>query len=311
MVVLALWYTLRMEGDRWWVGTLLLMSPRWPFAAPLILLWPWALLRRRWLSIAATAGATFIMLAPVMGFRAAFPGSGSERGEMRVLSCNVHRTQLDVGGLSRFIAEVSPDVVALQDWSTKNDELMLFPGEGWHIKKEGELLVASRFPIGKVTALQLPLEADVPDGERGAAAWFELETPRGTLNVINVHLASPHVGLLTVTTDRGAKLAENSQRRWRESELLRVMTDSVVGPLVLAGDFNTPDDSPIYREHWGEFADAFDERGAGFGFTYLIGHTQLRIDHILADQSWQFVRCSIGPQVGSPHRPLVADLNSR
>ena len=38
--------------------------------------------------------------------------------------------------------------------------------------------------------------------------------------------------------------------------------------------------SPIFREHWGGFADAFSECGWGLGYTYLNTHTQIRIDHV-------------------------------
>ena len=34
----------------------------------------------------------------------------------------------------------------------------------------------------------------------------------------------------------------------------------------------------------------------------------VRIDHILAGPGWRCGRCWVGPDVGSPHRPLLADL---
>jgi endonuclease/exonuclease/phosphatase (EEP) superfamily protein YafD len=34
----------------------------------------------------------------------------------------------------------------------------------------------------------------------------------------------------------------------------------------------------------------------------------VRIDHILAGPGWQAERCWVGPDVGSPHRPVIADL---
>jgi vancomycin resistance protein VanJ len=138
-----------------------------------------------------------------------------------------------------------------------------------------------------------------------------VQTPRGSVYLINVHLSSPHGALLEVFKDSGKTLAANAHRRWTQSEAVRTLTEEVQGPVVLAGDFNTTDDSPIFREHWADFADGFAERGSGFGYTYLINHTQLRIDHILADPSWKFIHCWVGPQVGSPHRPLVADLQVR
>jgi vancomycin resistance protein VanJ len=34
----------------------------------------------------------------------------------------------------------------------------------------------------------------------------------------------------------------------------------------------------------------------------------VRIDHILAGPGWYCARCWVGPDVGSPHRPVLADL---
>jgi endonuclease/exonuclease/phosphatase family metal-dependent hydrolase len=150
-----------------------------------------------------------------------------------------------------------------------------------------------------------------PAGERGAAAVFELKGPSGSIFLLNMHLASPHAGLVSFGRDKGSTLSANIDRRWRESEIVRGAAERVRGPLLMAGDFNTTDDSPIFIENWAEYTDAFSERGAGFGYTYLINLTQLRIDHILAGSSWEVERCWVGPKVGSPHRPLVADLNAR
>ena len=36
--------------------------------------------------------------------------------------------------------------------------------------------------------------------------------------------------------------------------------------------------------------------------------TTVRIDHVLAGKGWNCVRCWVGPNVGSPHRPVLADL---
>ena len=135
-----------------------------------------------------------------------------------------------------------------------------------------------------------------------------MRMPRGSIYLINLHLSSPHAALNEILADRGQTLAENTHRRWRQSEAVRALADQVQGPLVLAGDFNTTADSPIFREHWSDFANAFARRGFGFGYTYVINHTQLRIDHLLTDPSWRVIRCWVGPEVGSPHRPLIVDM---
>ena len=310
IVLLAVCFTMRLEGDRWWVATVLLLAPRWPLALPLLVLWPWSLVARRWGAIAATAAATGLVLFPLMGLRISLPRGSAERGQLRLLTCNAHRQHLDTERFAAFVAEVRPDIVALQGWSETGHE-GLFAGGDWEVRREGELLVASRFPIATVAPLEFADTGDANKGERGAAATFEIKTPQGPVSLISLHLASPHGGLLTFREDSGAKLSGNVARRWRESDRLLDLAQRVQNPLLMAGDFNTTDDSPIFREHWGQFADAFSQCGLGFGYTYIIGHTQLRIDHILAGPSWRVIRCWTGPDVGAAHRPLVADLNGR
>jgi len=258
----------------------------------------------------AVVGASTTVLIALMGFRLQIPTSAPERGDLRLMTFNVHRQHVDASRLAQYLAIVKPDVIALQDWSSADKE-PLFSGGDWHVQREGELLVASRFAIGKITPVNFGDSNDSSRSERGAAACFELLLPSGPINLINVHLASPHTGLLSVIEDRGQTLEHNAVKRWRESETLRDQIDHTPEPLILAGDFNTTDDSQIFREHWADFADAFSDRGWGFGYTYLVAHTQLRIDHILTSQSWRPIRCWVGPEAGSPHRPLLADLMFR
>jgi len=307
LLVIAIWLFIRQVTDRWWLGTLLAIMPRWPFLVPLFALAPLVVWKKSWRLCAVVVTTAIMALNLLMGFRIATPMSAHERGDLRILSFNVHRQQVDANQLADYIATVQPDVIALQDWSSANQG-SLFASGTWNVHREGELLVASRYPIGKVTPLDFSDNLDRSLGERGAAACFELLTPSGPVNLINVHFSSPHNGLNSVLEDQGNLLARNVERRWEQSEIVRGLVEGLSDPVILAGDFNTTLESPIFREHWSDFTDAFDDRGLGFGYTYLNTHTQMCIDHVLVGPTWQTSRCWIGPEVGSPHRPLVADL---
>ena len=309
LAVLAVWLVIRQLGDRQWLATVMLLAPRWPYALPLLVLVPWVIAAKRWWLGAVPAAAAGVVLFLILGCRLSL-STAPDRGDLRMFTCNIHRQHVDADALAKFVADLQPDVVALQGWSEKDHE-ELFGSGRWNVHKEGELLLASRFPIKNVTVVDLTDSVNTPPGERGAAALFELESPRGPMYVMNMHLASPHGGLLTFGGDAGHKLAENIQRRERESGIVQGMTSLAKGPLLLCGDFNTVDDSPMFRAHWGDYTDAFSAKGLGIGYTYMIDHTQIRIDHVLADESWEFQRCWVGPDVGSPHHPLVVDVNYR
>jgi endonuclease/exonuclease/phosphatase (EEP) superfamily protein YafD len=106
----------------------------------------------------------------------------------------------------------------------------------------------------------------------------------------------------------GSLLAQNSDRRREESETIRNRVNQIGGPVIIAGDFNTPDDSPIFRSNWARLQDAFTTAGWGLGITYAKHRTALRIDHVLCDPGWTIRWCRVGADVGSGHHVLVADL---
>jgi endonuclease/exonuclease/phosphatase (EEP) superfamily protein YafD len=79
----------------------------------------------------------------------------------------------------------------------------------------------------------------------------------------------------------------------------------------VAGDFNAPVESVIYQESWGDWTNAFSAAGWGFGRTRMSRWIRARIDHILSDDRWVVHRSWVGPDVGSDHRPLFAELRLR
>ena len=88
---------------------------------------------------------------------------------------------------------------------------------------------------------------------------------------------------------------------------------SLPRPLVLAGDFNAMDASPVMEiVRASGLRDAFASAGFGWGFTY--GHMGrrfgafLRIDHVLASRDIGIAAARVGGDDASPHRPVIADL---
>ena len=66
---------------------------------------------------------------------------------------------------------------------------------------------------------------------------------------------------------------------------------------------------------WDDYTNAFSKAGFGFGetrWTTMRGITfGVRIDHILTNEHWRPQRCWVGPDVGSDHLPVIADLRLR
>lgn len=304
-LLLAVWAFLRAAGDRWWLGTLFLFGPRWVWWVPMLVLAPAVCLwRPRTLGLLAMAA--IVALWPLMGlhvsWRVAPPATGAPH--LRVLTCNVHAFALDHRALMRLIADTRPDVVALQEWRPEFQR-ELFDGS-WYTLTGSENFLASRYPILRPGEVGSP---HAPFG--GFAIGCQLVTPMGLVPCFDVHLASPHTSFQTVLEAGGAgvqQVRNNIAARAEESEFLSRAAAQAGTAAVLAGDFNLLRDSTIYRRWWSGFNDAFWSAGWGFGYTYYAGGTAVRIDHVLTGKGWRCTSCQVQPAVGSPHRPLLVDL---
>lgn len=304
--VVALWVLIRVGADTWWLPTLVIYGPRWVWALPAAPLFPAAILWRR-RALLPLLAALPVLAGPILGFclpwRAALAGH-SRGSPFRILTCNVDGDHLNAPALRSLLDEVRPDVVALQEWSDR-DRDTLFGAEGWSVRVGRGVCLASRFPI--LNADALPEEHDWRD----LVTRYELDGPAGPVRVYNLHLATPRDGLEAILARRrqGApELRTNIAQRAEESAKASGWIGSAGGSPLVVGDFNMPVESAIFRQRWGRFTDAFSSAGFGLGHTKFTKWYGIRIDHILAGPGWRCGRCWVGPDVGSDHRPLIAEL---
>lgn len=313
--VIAWWLSNRYLSDRWWPSTFLLYAPRWTAFVPMLLLMPLAFRWRRQRTL--TVLIALFVLGPLMGFNIpwrSFSMTKPDHGQkIRLLTCNVHRLELDIDEFDRYLIDANPDVIALQDYSGWDDIPSL--RIGWNVYRVGEIFVASKFPIRQVIDLALDRLID-PGTNRvphraGAAVRFDLQTPGGIVQLYNIHLASPHTALTDVLSAPrlgGRRVRYNSFRRHTETVEVRRQVDQSIAPFIVAGDFNTLAESPIYREQWSKYPDTFPTLGWGYGFTHFTIGSELRLDHVLTSPGITPIDYLIGPACGTPHRPLVVDM---
>jgi endonuclease/exonuclease/phosphatase family metal-dependent hydrolase len=314
LLVVALWIFMLAWGDRWWPATMILFGPRWAALLPMIILLPASLIwRRRWLIGLAMLG--LLIAWPIMGLNLNGLGSGRlslsdtgsspppcPPGTLRVLTLNTHFCAMDPLALQRYIDQTDPEIIALQEWYSGNRKI-LFSDPAWHSLQADEAIIASHHPI-RMDGSAIG-ERDVT---AGVSYRYTLYFPDGPIRFFSVHLSSPHTAfrnVLQLSRHGPIRLDLNSAERLREAISLRELAND---DTILAGDFNLPADSTIYRSTLAIFHDAFADAGLGFGLTYYSRFTAVRIDHVLFGRHWRCVNCWTGPDVGSPHRPVVADL---
>lgn len=308
-----------LAGDRWWPATLLLFGPRWLAAAPLVLLIPAAFLARRtvlprcavlWPLLLSVA----LLLGPILGLTLPLRAhANSDGARLRVLTCNLSASDAAAEQLLALVEELRPDLVALQESHSRS---MRWPA-GWQVISDGELLIASRHPIVRQTSRQ---GSHPPHTyPRSTMQRCEVQLPTGPLSFSCVHFPSPRNGLTTLldrTTllapSRRGTLAGETANRSMVSQAVSEEVAAQGGNAIVAGDFNTPIESAIYRRDWSRFANAFSRAGLGFGWSMWVtvrGITHgVRIDHILMGKDWAARRAWVARDVGSEHRPMVADL---
>ena len=266
-IVLAAWAAIY-AGDLWWPATLILFSPRWLLAIPLL---PLSLAAAYWRprSLAVVLPSLLLVLGPIMGFNVPWRTALSTPppGErLRVLTCNIHHQKPHRAALEKLLAETDPDIVAVQELPS-SVPFDYFAGEQWYVHRTSGLFLASRYAIRKAEWVGRE-SIKVP----GLMMCYELDTPAGIVTLFSLHFASPRDGLYQTThhpATRTNDLEDNSDVRWGQSENLARLADQVTGPVLLIGDFNTPVESAIFRRVWGNYCDAFTEAGWGWGYTFL------------------------------------------
>ena len=293
---------IRVWGDRTPLATIILFSPRWLFTLPLAILFPlaaWVDLKLLVLPGIAAIVALLALLGFSTGWRRLLPSRPAAGPPIRVLAFNTHFDALRIPALADYIQNMQPDVVVLEEWNggPLSD---VFKTGGWHCVQCGENILASRFPFEGGSLRQ-------------DDAFFHCHVllPAGPVDVAVLHLSSPHTALRDAMEDfsQGSpEIQENIFWRSRQAAAIHGFAQRRKLPLLLMGDFNLVPDSIIFRQNFSQLSDAFAAGGFGFGFSFYNRWTRVRIDHVLTDDSFRCKDCFVGPALGSPHRPLVADL---
>lgn len=314
LFVVIVWLLLRFAAERWWLATVMLFGPRWVYGLPLLPLVAGAVLLRRRLPWPLALGA-IVVAWPIMGLCLPWGRAFAPDGPtVRVLTCNVAGEAATPEAIRKLVETVRPDMVALEE--CRGGASYQWP-EGWHVVQHGELLVASRYPVQEIQ------EMDGRHPGHVSLRWTLLQcvvsTPDRDVDFCCIHLPTPREGIAAVldrstvvAPSRSGMIDEETYERRGQSEEIAGRVEDKSASVILAGDFNMPADSPIYRQAWGRYRNAFSTSGFGFGNTIRADvhgwRFGARIDHILTGPNWRPRHCWVGPDVGSDHLPLIADL---
>lgn len=319
---IALWVVIALihgVSERWWLSTVILYLPRIPWMLPAIILLPISL-RFSWKCGLVNLASVLLVLGPVMNWQCGgliAPQVDRTAPRMTVVSCNVQSFRPDFGQVVSEINRLNPDVVLFQE-AFEDHPLLTTLFEGWNVHREDEYLAASRWPI------QYLDKCDVGAQVRITVVRYAVETPGGRLTVCNVHQISPRHALTNLkpwSIITGAGIEDVTQDAiLREVEALKAreftQTLGKSEPTLIAGDFNMPNDSSLFRKHWGDLTDAYATAAVGYGYTSpcqtKVGWPNntpwAQVDHILTTPGIPVERCWVGHSGGSDHRLIAAQF---
>ncbi len=302
--VLATLALIRFIGEHWWPVSLLLFCPRPVYLAPAVPLALVSGLTRRYRLLTTQAAIALAAAGPLMDFRADAAWnnlSPAQGGRVRVLTLNQHNHQTRVRDLIALIRREQVDVVCLQE-TVFDPSLEEFLSRGWY--RDPGRCIASRFPI---VHHYPPLVASYDDP---LLDMVRLRTAVGLEFVVaSVHRPTMRPGLEAILKGDVMGLRRTiDERRAAMVELVSRLDQIGNFPVLLAGDFNTPADSSLLDPLRDRFHVGFEHAGWGYGYTWPARCPGLRIDHVLSNRLGTFTFCEVGPDVGSDHLPVIAEV---
>ncbi len=314
--LIALWAAENGGGERFGVTALLLYLPQHGWGLPPLVLGLWALRRREFRLALVNALGLIFWAKWLLGVQ--FVGFAAPRdapATLRLMTYNIARGDRGLDAIEATIRAQNPDIVCLQESQGSYYGRTFAPGArlaarfpGWHSAQCGDVMTLSRFPI--VARRDYPL--------RGTRRILEttLQTPRGPVRLLNLHIATSFVGQITARHGIWGRALQiflgaqpSAQTRLDQISPVRRAIgngDSKL-PLLVVGDFNSPPRGLFYRAISRGMKDAWISGGTGTGATFPAKWPLLPIDHALS-RGLLIERAHVLNTRASDHRPLVIEF---
>lgn len=305
-------------GERNWLLSVLLYAPPQLLLIPLTVLSPLCLLFR-WRLIFWHLAAAALLVFGYMTFRWS-PAANANATAITAVSFNIGESNR--AQFLAFLAREKPDLIILQDARNRGAGLAkLMPA--MQTSELGEFVLLSRYPI-----LSAGLVQGTKPGERALAARWELLIQSRAVAIYSVHLPTPRRELSQFVGKRNLlgglvgwrrPAFFGEYREWIKEriDLARSLAKVLAKeekPMIVGGDFNTPDHGYIYHLFAGVVSDAFATAGRGWGLTFpgntphwlALNEPWLRIDYFFVGRGWKAVECRPEPGRQSQHKAVVA-----
>lgn len=215
--------------------------------------------------------AVIVLMPPSLG---GGRGTAAANEAIRIVTWNIHEEVEQVPKLRAAVVAQRPQIVCLQESRRASFETLLPEAETAHTRE-----------VTTLTTWQIESERAVRLGDYPNYRWAletKIKLSQGRLTVLNVHFITAFTAhsLRRYRHEPREFLERTREARDLEAEAVLEWLEQTEGPCVVAGDFNTPPGTEIYRRLTEVLTDAF-VAGRGWGHTYRRDHPMVRIDHVL------------------------------
>ncbi len=257
--------------------------------------------KRKWSALIAVT----LLAVHLPWFSSAWDRSNIAEGQpdLKVMSANVLTQNRDLDSIVSAIVAADPDVFAIvelgQELADRLEQMEEYPHRHLFVQNPGN------FGVGIYSKSPISNRQLIPMNLRGIVTLSaDISTERGDYRVVATHPIPP--------LGRDAHRGRNDHLEML-AEWVNEQQEAGTPPIILVGDFNLAPWTPTFDRF--QKATGLQRVGEGFGVTPTwyakpIFPLGIVIDHGLVSQSLQTVDYSVGPDIGSDHRPILFTLKN-
>ena len=214
--------------------------------------------------------------------------------------------------IEELIKTEQPDILNIQEFHPhRNINLSNFKYKFEKLEgnktKYGQAIF-SNFPIINSGSVEFPNTAN-------NAIYADIVKNNDTIRIYNIHLQSLHINtnvdnLRNEDSERLLKRVSSTfAMQQKQSELFIQHQKNCPYKVIISGDFNNTAYSYVYKHIKGDYQDTFEVAGSGFGRTFDFKFFPIRIDFILADNSFDINEFKNYKEKLSDHYPILAKVS--
>lgn len=211
-----------------------------------------------------------------------------------------------------LIKAEQPDVISFQEYHPHDNINLSF----YNYKYEN--LSGERVKYGQAIFSKYPIvhsgSIDFPNTANNAI-YADVVKGGDTIRIYNVHLQSSGINADVDNLDKEKserlfnRVVETFKIQEEQAELFIKHKDESPYKMIVCGDFNNTSYSYVYRKIKGDLKDTFEAAGTGFGRTFDFKYFPVRIDFILADDSFKLSGFKNFDDKLSDHYPILAEVS--